>query len=101
MWSGRIKLGEQQKKETRTYTAQDMEEELAWFVQILKTRSRLNAREECEYRDVFELQPPEHRGGSLFSTFIQERGLGFTERFMLILAMVPHILLVALDVFIA
>jgi len=101
MWSGRMNLGEQQMKETLTYNAQDIEEELAWFVQILKTRSRLNAREECEYRDVFELQPPEHRGGSLFSTFIQERGLGFTERFMLILAMVPHIRPEVLDVFLA
>lgn len=82
--------------------AADIHAELEWFREILKTRSRLNAREESEYRDVYEISPPVFNGSdSAYSGFIKKHELGYEERFLLILAMVPHIKPELLDLFLS
>lgn len=82
--------------------AGDIHAELEWFRKILKTRSRLNAREESEYSDVYEINPPVFNGSdSAYAGFIKKHELGYEERFMLILAMVPHIKPELLDLFLA
>ena len=80
--------------------AEDLQRELEWFREILKTRSMLNARKEYKYQDVFEISPP-HFNGSLsnYAKFINRHDLGFEERFLLILSLTPHIKPELLDIF--
>ena len=84
------------------YNAADLKAELNWFRKILDVRSRLNGREKSEYRDVYHVEPPPLDGSrSTFAQFIRKRGFGFEERFLLILALVPHIKPELLDLFLA
>jgi len=85
-----------------SHNAHDIQMELDWFREILKTRSRLNSGKETRYKDVYEINPPVFNGrGSSYSQFIQEHNLEYEERFILILAMVPHIKPELLDLFLA
>lgn len=82
------------------HNARDIQSELEWFHKILKVRSKLNAREDSEFEDVYEIQPPKLNGSqSAFAKFVRERDFGFEERFLLILSAVPHIKPELLDVF--
>lgn len=82
------------------HNATDIESELNWFKEILKTRSLLNARKEVKYKNVFEVRPPQYNGSkSAFAKFIRKHKLNFEERFLLALAMVPHIKPELLDMF--
>ena len=84
------------------HNARDIGAELDWFRQILKVRSKLNAREETETDDVYKIKPPVFNGNrSAYARFIHEHNLGFEERFLLILALVPHIKPELLDLFLA
>ncbi len=80
--------------------AADIQKEIAWFKEILKTRSLLNARKETQYNGVYEIFPPELNGsGSTFSSFLRKHDLNFEERFLLVLALVPHVMPELLDMF--
>jgi hypothetical protein len=80
--------------------ALDLQNDLQWFKKILRTRSMLNSKKECEYSDVFGVEPPLLNGrGSPYSVFIKEHHLSFEERFLLVLSMVPHLKPELLDVF--
>lgn len=84
------------------HNARDIGAELDWFRQILKIRSKLNAREEAETSDVYTIKPPVFNGSrSAYARFIKEHKLDFEERFLLILALVPHIKPELLDLFLA
>lgn len=84
------------------HNARDIRKELDWFRQILKTRSKLNAREEAEYGDVYEILPPVFNGSdSAYAEFVKKHKLDYEERFLLVLAMVPHIKPELLDMFMA
>ena len=85
-----------------TYNAADIEQELNWFREILKTRSLLNVHKETKYKDVYDLEPPHYNGSkSAFAAFLEEHHLDFEERFLLALALVPHIKPELLDMFLA
>lgn len=89
-------------KQNVQHNARDIGTELDWFRQILKIRSKLNAREEAETNDVYNIKPPVFNGSrSAYARFIKEHKLGFGERFLLILALVPHIKPELLDLFLA
>lgn len=80
--------------------AGDIEKEINWFREILKTRSVLNARKESKYSDVYEISPPGFNSkGSAFSGFVKSNKLDFEERFLLVLGLVPHIKPELLDMF--
>lgn len=80
--------------------AADIGKELDWFMQILKTRSLLNAGKPAEYKDIFEIPLPDYAGSeSGFASLLKQQQLDFDERFLLILALVPHIKPELLDVF--
>src|SRR6056297_3592001 len=99
----------EQASDTRTmvdsgisHNARDIGAELDWFRHILKVRSKLNAREVTETDDVYNITPPYFNGSrSAYANFINEHNLGFEERFLLILALVPHIKPELLDLFLA
>lgn len=83
-----------------TSNAEDLQRELNWFREILKTRSLINAKKECKYKDVTEIIPPYYNGStSEFALFIKRHELGFEERFLIILALTPHIKPELLDLF--
>lgn len=85
-----------------SHNARDIQAELAWFREILKTRSKLNGDEETPYSDVYEITPPVLNGQeSSYAQFVRRHKLGYEERFLLILAMVPHIKPELLDMFLA
>ncbi len=80
--------------------ASDIEKEISWFKEILKTRSLLNGSKACNYKNVFEVPSPQFNGSvSGYASFIKKHNLSFEERFLLALAMAPHIRPEILDVF--
>ncbi|SHF18367.1 ATPase family associated with various cellular activities (AAA) [Fodinibius roseus] len=82
------------------HNARDLKAELDWFREILKTRSKLNAGEETRHEDVYDIPPPNLNGPhSTYARFVKKHELDFEARFLLILAMVPHIKPELLDVF--
>ncbi len=84
------------------HNAADIAAELNWFRKILEVRSKLNSKEECGFTDVYQVEPPSLANSkSTFASFINKRKFGFEERFLLALAMVPHIKPELLDMFMA
>ncbi|MDR8390607.1 ATP-binding protein [Aliifodinibius sp. S!AR15-10] len=84
------------------HNARDIQTELSWFREILKTRSKLNGGEETPYGDVYDITPPLFNGReSSYGQFVRQHNLDYEERFLLILAMVPHIKPELLDMFLA
>lgn len=84
-----------------TYNAQDIRRELDWLKAILRCRSDLNAGKPVAEASVFDILPPELEGSpSAYARFVQDHEMGFTERFLLILAAVPDLQPELLDVFI-
>jgi DNA polymerase III delta prime subunit len=80
--------------------AADIEREIAWLREILKTRSLLNAKKETEYKSVADIPPPRLNGSiSEFAAFVKKHQLDFEERFLLALALVPHVKPELLDMF--
>jgi len=84
------------------HNARDIQNELEWFRGILKTRSKLNSGEETAYADVYDISPPNLKAShSAYAEFVSHHKLDFEERFLLILAMVPHIKPELLDLFLS
>ena len=80
--------------------AADVQREIAWLREILKTRSLLNARKETKYKSVYDVSPPPLDGSrSVFASFVKKHKLDFEERFLLALALAPHIKPELLDMF--
>ena len=84
------------------HSANDIQAELIWFRKILKTRSQLNAGDDTKHTDIYDIHPPSFNGSnSAFARFINMHDLGFEERFLLVLAMVPHVKPELLDLLLA
>lgn len=80
--------------------AKDLQQELDWFKEILRARSMLNAKQACDYKDVYDIPPPHfNRSNSEYAKFIKKHKLRFEERFLLILSLTPHIKPELLDIF--
>lgn len=81
--------------------AYDIGKELEWLKTILRTRSALNAKQEVAYQNVLDIKPPKLNGStSPYAQFIKKHQFGIVERFLIILAAIPHIRPELLDVFI-
>lgn len=80
--------------------AQTIQLELDWLQQILKARSALNANPASGPSDLLQIPAPELQGlDSAYSDLVRKLRLGPEERFLLILAAVPHIRPQLLDMF--
>jgi AAA+ superfamily predicted ATPase len=78
----------------------DLGHELTWFSQVLDTRFKLYFGHESEYRDVFEITPPDLSGSeSQYADFVRKYDLSMAERTALVLGLVPHIRPQLLDLF--
>ena len=83
------------------HNARDIARELDWLKTILRTRSALNAKEKVKFNDVLEIPAPIlKKSKSPYAQFIKTYQLNTIERFLLILAAIPHIKPEMLDVFI-
>jgi len=82
-------------------TAEVLNKELNWFYQILDTRIKLHFGHDCDYKDIFEIAPPELASDSQlhYNGFIRHYNINFEERVVLILALVSQIRPQMLDVF--
>ncbi len=80
--------------------ARDLEQELAWFTQVLDTRFKLYCDEETAYRDVSEIPLPDlSQSDSRYARFVRHYHLSFSERVAVVLALTPHLRPQLLDVF--
>ena len=78
--------------EKHIQNASSLNLELHWFAAVLDTRLKLYLKQECAVDSIFDLEPPAFDGEeSVYSEFIQYYNLSFSERFLLVLALVPHI----------
>lgn len=80
--------------------AQDLEQELAWFGQLLDTRFKQYFGQATEGQDIFESMPPDLSGSaSPYAVFVNHYQLSLIERATLVLSLVPHLRPQLLDIF--
>ncbi|MGY3051884.1 hypothetical protein ACVWYG_000071 [Pedobacter sp. UYEF25] len=79
--------------------AKDLVEEIAWFDQVVQIRLSLFLNESTDFKDITEITPPALNGDSVFSEFIMFYRLSFSERLLMMLALLPHVFPQKLDVF--
>jgi hypothetical protein len=82
--------------------ADDIQQEIDWLREILKTRSAMNSKQPGKYNDVLDIPPPDlSNSRSAYTQFVKQHGLGTLERFLVIISSVPHIKPELLDMFMA
>ncbi|MEB2783084.1 ATP-binding protein [Algoriphagus persicinus] len=82
------------------HNATVIQAELDWLQSILKARSAMNSNSDNNIREVLEIPPPSiPENASSYANLVQKLGLNESERFLLILAAVPHIKPQLLDMF--
>jgi len=80
--------------------AATLEKEVAWFSRVVEARFSLYFGQESAHADIREHQPPALDGDdSEYACLVRDSGMGFDERIVLMLALIPHIRPHALDVF--
>ena len=69
-----------------------LEHEIDWFSRVLEARIGLYFEQPCDYDDIREISPPDLSDDqSEYASVVSENGMGFDERIVFILAMLPHI----------
>lgn len=77
-----------------------LENELTWFGRVLEARISLYFEQACGFHAIDEITPPDlKKDDSEYAALVKECGMGFDERILLILALIPHIRPQALDTF--
>ncbi|HZE85385.1 MAG TPA: ATP-binding protein [Puia sp.] len=77
-----------------------IQRELDWFAQVLDTRMKIWLGQECTYKTIWELAPPEHdEHAGYYAKFIRYYKCVPGERLVLMLALAPHIRPGLLDIF--
>lgn len=77
-----------------------LERELEWFNRVLETRISLYFEQPGADGDIRAIAPPElENDPSAYARLVREQGMGFDERIVLILALVPHVRPQLLDTF--
>lgn len=72
--------------------AATLEDEIDWFTRVMETRLALHFGQEVAQNDIHEHLPPDLTGDSSeYAVLIKECSMGFRERIVLILALLPHI----------
>ena len=85
---------------TLQQNARDLEQELAWFAQVLDVRFKLYFGLETAYQSVFDIAPPDLGASeSPYAGFVRHYQLTFAERAALVLGLVPYVRPQLLDIF--
>jgi len=75
-----------------------LEREVAWFERVLDARLALHFEQPAKVGDVREIPPPKlGKDRSEYSRIVRECEMGFEERLVFILALLPHVRPQALD----
>ena len=81
-------------------TALTLKWEIAWFEAVVTTALSLYFQNESDHSSVYAHEPPNIDGDdSQYATLISNNDLGFEERLVVILALLPYIKPQSLDVF--
>jgi hypothetical protein len=69
-----------------------LEKELTWFNTVLETRISSYFQQPGDHADIYAIEPPPLTGDpSEYGRLVQEYGMTFDERIVLMLALIPHI----------
>ena len=80
--------------------AASLDRELTWFGKVVEIRIALYFEHENDFISIYDASPPDLKNDdSIFAGIIRENGLGFDERIILILSLIPHIRPQILDTF--
>lgn len=75
-----------------TATGRSLEREFAWVASIIDARIRLYFGQECAYKDVRDITPPDLTDdGSSYGQLVRRHALSFEQRFILVLALAPRL----------
>ncbi len=78
--------------------AATLERELAWFAEVLQARISLHFGQPCKHTGVEEIAAPSLAvDNSEYAQLVRQCSMGFDERIVLLLAMIPHVRPEALD----
>tara|TARA_B110000240_G_scaffold198017_1_gene255823 strand:+ start:668 stop:2038 length:1371 start_codon:yes stop_codon:yes gene_type:complete len=81
-------------------SAQTIQREITWFESVVDTSLTLYFKNESAFDSIYAHTPPEFEGDSSpYAELVKEYELGFNERLVLILALIPHVKPQCLDVF--
>ena len=87
-------------REPQYLNATDVLEEIEWFSKVVETRMKLHFGQECTYGNIYEITAPDlNEKESVFAEFVKFYQLSFSERIVLVLALLPHLYPQALDAF--
>lgn len=76
-----------------------LQQEIDWLERVIDTSLMLYFKNDCPHQSILEHSPPKWKGvDSAYIQLIQEYQLSFEERFVLMLALIPHIKPQCLDV---
>jgi hypothetical protein len=69
-----------------------LEREVDWFSRVLETAIKLYFEQGCDHEDIREIKPPDLAGDkSEYASMVNQHAMDFSERIVMILAMIPHI----------
>lgn len=78
----------------------DIDAEINWLEAVITARMNLYFGGETQYKNIFELNPPDlSNSNSLYAQIVQYYQMQYSERLLMILALVPHVKPQVLDVF--
>jgi hypothetical protein len=77
-----------------------LKQELFWFDKILETRISIYFNHEGHISSIYDRPPPDiSEHDSVYAEVVQRFNLGFNERIIIILALMPHVRPQGLDIF--
>ena len=80
--------------------ALDLEQEITWFNSVVDARLKQHFGQDSGYASIYEIAAPDYTGSeSVYAEFTRFYQLSFSERIVLLLALMPHMYPQALDVF--
>ena len=78
--------------------AQCLQREIDWFSRVMETRICIYFEQSTDCHDIYDITPPDLTDDrSEYAAVVKQYGLGFDERLVLMLALIPHIRPQALD----
>jgi len=86
--------------DTLKQNAETLTAELQWLEEIINVSMKLYWNEECHYKSIAEILPPDlSENDSPYAGILKHYQISFSERIILLLALSPHIQPKLLDVF--
>lgn len=80
--------------------ARTLAAELQWLNQVINARMNLYWGKTADYKTIYDIEPPDlSNDSSYYAQVVAHYSMGFDERIILILSLVPHVQPQLLDVF--